>query len=168
MSTLRAYLSVQGAQANLNDIKGGQPHETPASGSHPASETGTPPPRTQEGSAAQDPQAVDLNKVKDGLSKVGVFFKRVCAFQNYSRLDAPKTAAHRCFCSLLQIDLHAAINVSRDLEHGNMRNLATDAAKLKKGKHVDRYLEAGKACGSPQRQLKFSCLCSGSKCAASS
>ena len=33
----------------------------------------------------------------------------------------------------MQIDLHAAINVTRDLDRGNMSKLAQDATKLKKG-----------------------------------
>ncbi len=33
----------------------------------------------------------------------------------------------------VQIDLHAAINVTRDLDRGNMAKLAQDATKLKKG-----------------------------------
>ena len=33
----------------------------------------------------------------------------------------------------MQVDLHAAINVGRDLQHGNMHHLAHDAAHLKKG-----------------------------------
>ena len=35
--------------------------------------------------------------------------------------------------SRLQVDLHAAINVGRDLQHGNMHGLAHDAVHLKKG-----------------------------------
>ena len=61
----------QGAQSNLNDLKGNQPHETQAPGVHPAPATPNPPPSIQtEAAPSKDQQAADLNKVKDGLSKV--------------------------------------------------------------------------------------------------
>ncbi len=43
----------------------------------------------------------------------------------------------------VQIDLHAAINVTRDLDRGNMAKLAQDATKLKKGGRRSRM--AGRA-----------------------